>query len=193
MSLRLSCSEWPRLTFPNDRSKIKELNYEFPSTAEVSVEATNLIEQILTTAPGIFLSDSRDSFHRLRFQLTDKRPTLTEILQHPFFSCGPFPASIPPTAMDSTPDFRNVSIRASHRNFVAAKKECGISEDQPVVIAKVVLPPVVEETEVVQSKRRDSGGASRGMEKEVREVLQPNSPISELLRYVILYAFLSHY
>ena len=113
--------------------------------------------------------------------------------------------------MASTPDYRKISIRASHRNFANVKMECGITATPPVVdtvssshadsaaaterVKNTVLDRVREEVEEVdvagQQEVRMEGvemlGAAKevnGMEKEVREVLQPGSPISDLLKYV---------
>lgn len=110
--------------------------------------------------------------------------------------------------MNSIPDFRSMSIRASHRNFRTVKKLCGIVEvvgmvvntrDEIVQLQQVSLPPLqvvreedeeevvdivvvgVKEVQKVVTALATTKEA-RGMEKEVREVLQPGSPICELLR-----------
>ena len=186
----------------NIYKKIKENNYEFPPNHDLSSSAIDLISQILNTVP-------------------DKRPTLAEILAHDFFLCGPFPPTISTSAMTSSPDYRKISVRASHRNFANVKMECGIVDVDPRLpastsaaiastssdvasssavrnqrIKSTVLNLVGEEEEEVavtsQQEVKMEGlemlGAAKevtGMEKEVREVLQPGSPISELLRSVL--------
>lgn len=131
----------------------------------------------------------RGTFARLWLLTSaDKRPTLVDILNHKFFVCGPFPPCIVSSATDADVDYSQISIRASHRNFCAVKLQCGISE--PVAV-RVPLGVVEEEVETVDVKMEDVGEAvvqkqTRGIEREVREVLQPGSPISELLRYVRL-------
>lgn len=138
----------------------------------------------------------------IMFALLELRPTLGSILQSPFFSCGPFPASLSTGGMEYAPDYRNVSIRASGRNFEAVKLQAGIipgklALSQPIVkvVVETELAVVPEEEEV---ERMDVDlvreaevvvGARRGMEKEVREVLQPGSPISDLLRLVLIILF----
>lgn len=184
-------------------SKIKDNNYVFPPEVELSEEAMDLVSSILTTQPGasrIFalILHSSDPF------TPDQRPTLSDILAHSFFLTGPFPASINPSCMSTPPDFRQMSIRSSHRNFRAVKRLCGI-EDEPTetpaeaaasrtnaalgVVAeeeedelddKVAVPPPA----IVAAKATVSD--AKGMESEVRQVLQPGSPISELLRCVHL-------
>lgn len=109
----------------------------------------------------------------------DQRPTLTEILAHDFFVCGPFPATISNSTMTQIPDYRRVSIRASLRNFNQVKADCGIVEVDVIEskLLHVVLEDVAEESEK---------GDQKGIDREVREALQPGSPISELLRFVSL-------
>ncbi|ORY92413.1 hypothetical protein BCR35DRAFT_297802 [Leucosporidium creatinivorum] len=173
--------------------KIKDNSYAFPPDLPLSHEAMDLISSILTTSP-------------------DQRPTLHEILQHDFFTTGPFPPSISPASMDSVPDYRQMSVRASHRNFRSVMRRCGIEEPvegasaAPVQqvqaqVQKTALQAVneeeveVEEEEKARQPRRvapvpvqartTTATASkevRGMEKEVKQVLAPESPISELLR-----------
>lgn len=177
-------------------SKIKENSYEFPSSVDLSVESISLIQSILTTSPEL-------------------RPSLTDILAHDWFTTGPFPLSIDKDSMNSIPDFRSMSIRASHRNFRTVKKLCGIVEvvgmvvntrDEVVQLQQVSLPPLQvvreeDEEEVVEIvvvgvkevqkvvTALATTKEARGMEKEVREVLQPGSPICELLRYVTFDSF----
>ena len=134
--------------------------------------------------------------------IPDQRPSLNDILVDPWFLSGPFPPSILTTSLTHIPDYRQMSIRAAHRNFRAVKKSCGIVDVElstaPVVsivelpLRSKPLPALLEEDEV------DTGvipvptvavviateKEARGMEKEVREALQPGSPICELLRYV---------
>ncbi|KAK4705480.1 hypothetical protein P7C70_g731, partial [Phenoliferia sp. Uapishka_3] len=167
--------------------KIKDNNYVFPPEVELSPEAIDLVSSILTTQP-------------------DQRPTLSEILAHSFFLTGPFPPSIAQSCMTTPPDYRQMSIRASHRNFRAVKRQCGIIDVETP--AAVVVPSsrsnvelgvvreeedelaeveVGEEVKVVKSPvkvaaRPATTNEARGMEKEVRQVLQPESPISDLLR-----------
>ncbi|KAM0748225.1 Pkinase-domain-containing protein [Meredithblackwellia eburnea MCA 4105] len=215
--------------------KIKDLNYVFPPEVDLSPEAVDLISAILTTQP-------------------DARPSLGTILLHPFFTTGPFPSSIPHSALSTPPDFRNMSVRTSLANFEKAVREMGLEgvwreaeeewererererqvgaaagegqggrkldkveeeeeeeEVEPAVLATSVKEgeketvkkerPRVEEG---QQRRRATPSTSMGVpvatsapekeeeekekeqvkqvEKEVRQVLQPGSPISELLR-----------
>ncbi|KAK4048367.1 Cell cycle serine/threonine-protein kinase cdc5/MSD2 [Microbotryomycetes sp. JL221] len=91
----------------NIYKNIKALNYEFPPDVTLSPEATDLIASILTQQP-------------------DERPSLQAILNHEWFTTGPFPPSIPNQAMNTAPDWRKMSNRTSLRNFENAKVEAGI-------------------------------------------------------------------
>ena len=86
-----------------------------------------------------------------------------------------------------------MSIRASHRNFRTVKKQCGIVDIE--ITAASTIPPTVraplqavfedEEQEVFVAASALAATLpatvteARGMEKEVRQVLQPGSPISD--------------
>lgn len=122
-------------------SKIKDNNYVFPPEIELSVEAVDLISIILNTAP-------------------EQRPTLAQILEHDFFTSGPFPASISPSSLNNTPDYRHMSIRAAHRNFKAVKMQCGIVE--PVEGAAVAPAPAA----VVQPPRAPLQSVNEEAEEE---------------------------
>lgn len=157
--------------------KIKDNSYEWPAGIDLSAEAVDLVSAILTTQP-------------------EHRPSLTDVLAHDWFVSGPFPPSISTSSLTAPPDYRQMSIRASHRNFAAVKKQCGVTEAPATtllpVVEKATLAVVAEEAEQAattgMSRMALDGPAVvtevRGMEKEVRDVLQPGSPISELLRLV---------
>jgi serine/threonine protein kinase len=174
------------------RRRIQDNNYEFPSDIDLSVEAVDLISSILMTQP-------------------DQRPTLVEIIAHDFFTSGPFPASISRNAFNLPADYRHMPIRAAHRNFRAVKIRAGIIEPpegaaivatkSTVVAMPITVPLAVvseEEEETVPARRpvpdriglatrSASTQEARGMEKEVQQVLAPESPIADLLRYVFAF------
>ncbi|OZJ04910.1 hypothetical protein BZG36_02517 [Bifiguratus adelaidae] len=66
--------------------KIKENDYEFPSSPPVSSAARDLVRQLLNTLP-------------------DARPTISEIRAHPFFADGYVPEKIPQLAFYEEPKF----------------------------------------------------------------------------------------
>jgi serine/threonine protein kinase len=166
-----------RRLIPLFRRKIKDNSYEWPAGIDLSAEAVDLVSAILTTQP-------------------EHRPSLTDVLAHDWFISGPFPPSISTSSLTAPPDYRQMSIRASHRNFAAVKKQCGVTEAPTMtllpVVEKAALAAVAEEAEqatIAGMSRMALDGPAvvtevRGMEKEVRDVLQPGSPISDLLRSV---------
>lgn len=154
--------------------KIKHLEYSFPSNVEISDAAMDLVEAILDREP-------------------QNRPSTCEILQHDFTSRGTFPRSVPPTAMDIAPDFSSISPAQSARNFAYVQKVCGAS----VVAAQATVSTVPEEdgfsiagqgppeppAQVVALSNGKSVIAQEvAIEREVKKVLEPHSPISELLK-----------
>lgn len=90
--------------------KIKENAYVFPPEPRISAEASDLISSILNKDPL-------------------QRPSLSEILLHPFFLSGPFPAYIPSSALTHPPDFSYLTQRQSERHFRDAKRRMGLDED----------------------------------------------------------------
>lgn len=154
--------------------KIKHLEYSFPSNVDVSEAAMDLIEAILDREP-------------------QNRPSTCEILQHDFTCRGTFPRSVPSTAMDLAPDFAGISAAQSARNFAYVQKACGAS----VVVTAALVPTIPEEdgfivagqappeppAQVVALSNGKSVVAQEvAIEREVKRVLEPGSPISELLK-----------
>ncbi|WWD22337.1 hypothetical protein CI109_106828 [Kwoniella shandongensis] len=129
--------------------RIRENRYEFPQDKEISSSAQELIMTILNTDP-------------------DKRPTLEAILSHRWFLDGPFPASIPASANDFAPDFRNVSLSQSRRNFQNLCRRAKIGVDIPINTE----PP---------RPRTALGPSIMQQERDFKNAVQPDSPISALL------------
>lgn len=158
--------------------KIKQLEYVFPSNVPISDAAVDLIEAILDREP-------------------QNRPSASEILAHDFQYAGPFPRSIPPSAMDYAPDFKHISTSQSLKNYSHVQRETGAS-----ATATASTPAIPEESAFPDNEDADgmqtvpeppasvvalSNGTSIGaqevaIEKEVKKVLDPGSPISELLK-----------
>ena len=106
--------------------------------------------------------------------------------------------------MTTPPDYRQMSIRSSHRNFLAVKRLCGIVDVDPAEVTaaapprtNVALGVVAEEEEeelastvvrppVAIVAAKGTASDAKGMESEVRQALQAGSPISELLRCALL-------
>lgn len=188
-------------------SKIRDNVYEFPKEIPLSAEAEDLITWILRPIPS-------------------ERPTLSEILAHPFLVTGPFPSRISPRCAEAEgaksciEEWRYMTKRQARENFARVKRAAGVIEDEVgdgrEEAAGGVKPPVMQALEAVaeaveeevsgederererekeereRKKRmvRVRGGtqeereAKGRVEKEVKAATAPESPISELLRYV---------
>ncbi|EGO29881.1 hypothetical protein SERLADRAFT_445649 [Serpula lacrymans var. lacrymans S7.9] len=139
--------------------RIRDNVYEFPSERTPSHDARDLIQQILTPDP-------------------QQRPTLHEIVDHPFFTMGIVPAFIPQSAHDSIPDYRFVTRAESVINFQKLKKSVLLDDD----VMDISVPTVQEEVEVNTNKAKNTITSSIAQqEKEFQKAVQPGSPISALL------------
>lgn len=196
--------------------KIRDNSYTFPADHGLSDEAVDLVTWILSPTPA-------------------ERPTLVEILAHPWFTCGPFPSRISSRALDPErsvgllEEWRYMSKKQAWENFRRCKRRAGIVELEggdasqgtgadsatpaPAVVSQA-LPAVAEaaeedaeqdaamagptssgagtQTEAIKRSKssmrivraEEEKDAKGRMEKEVRSATAPESPISELLRYV---------
>lgn len=154
--------------------KIKHLEYSFPANVDISEDAMELIENILNREP-------------------QSRPSVYEILEHPFSHITPFPRSIPPSAADVAPDFSMITASQSQRNQAYVQKISGVSmapmdastpsiaDGETFATAEYSHPEPLEKV-VAMSNGTNLVAQEMALEKEVRKVLEPGSPISELLR-----------
>lgn len=129
--------------------RIRENRYEFPPDKEISTSAMDLISSILNSNP-------------------DMRPSLQAILQHRWFTDGPFPPFIPHSANDGTPDFSNLSTSQSRRNFEAVKRKAAGAAPQ------TTTPPPAD-------RPSQLGSSILAQERDFNNAVQPDSPISALL------------
>lgn len=112
------------------------------------------------------------------------RPTLHEIIDHPFFVQGTVPSYIPTSAHDSAPNFRHISRAASEANLRRLRRYSLLDEDQVTSIA-VPRAPISATTSASSglmpgpAKSMTSNIAQQ--EKEFQKAVQPGSPISALL------------
>ena len=138
--------------------RIRDNQYEFPADKEVSLDARELIQQILTTDPR-------------------ERPTLHEILEHSFFMLGMVPAFIPVTAQDTTPLFRpSITRQQSLANLARLRKRALLDEDQTTELSPA--------SSALSKGHGARGGLSSSLaqqEREFQKAVQPGSPISALL------------
>lgn len=154
--------------------KIKHLEYSFPANVDICEDAMELIEAILNREP-------------------QSRPSVYEILEHPFQHSGPFPRSIPPSAAEVAPDFSKLTPSQSQRNQAHVQRVSGVSlspmdastpsiaEGETFATAEYGHPEPPEKV-VAVSNGTSVIAQEMALEKEVKKVLEPGSPISELLR-----------
>ncbi|KAH7344487.1 kinase-like domain-containing protein [Rhizoctonia solani] len=137
--------------------RIRDNKYEFPPERPISPDAQNLISAILTPVP-------------------EERPSLIEILEHPFFTQGIVPSHIPISAQDVAPSFRNVTRSASRANLRRLRALAGVPEDDD--------PSMSMNTSVAPERRgikTSMAPSAMQQEREFQKVINPGSPISALL------------
>ncbi|GAA5884164.1 hypothetical protein JCM16303_005950 [Sporobolomyces ruberrimus] len=139
--------------------KIRDNVYEFPKEIPLSAEAEDLITWILRPIPS-------------------ERPTLAEILAHPFLVTGPFPSRISPRCAESEgakgciEEWRYMTKRQARENFARVKRESGIVEveiDQREEAAGGVRPPSSQALEAVAEAVEENTGGSAGEDEKERE------------------------
>jgi cell cycle serine/threonine-protein kinase CDC5/MSD2 len=146
--------------------RIRDNQYEWPADKEVSEEAKSLVQQILTPDP-------RKSFCRFIFpshHASEARPTLHDILDHPFFSSGEFPSFIPANAKEFAPTFRHISRAMSLANFSRCRKMSWLDEEDQA------------EVTAASAFKMSVGVSLAEQEREFQKAVQAGSPISALLR-----------
>ncbi|KAL7418900.1 Cell cycle serine/threonine-protein kinase cdc5/MSD2 [Cryptotrichosporon argae] len=99
----------------------------------------------------------------------EQRPSLETVLAHPFFLDGPFPSHIPKSANDVPPDFRHISATQSRRNFERARAQARVGSKAPIVPARAMQTAAALGPSILQQER------------DFRNAVQPDSPISALL------------
>ena len=135
----------------------------------VSDDVRELIQQILTPKP-------------------QERPTLYDILSHPFFTAGIVPAYIPHTAQDHAPSFKHITPPISKINLARLRKNALLDEEQSSDIAVSILHPGIsaasgysKSNSAANSAIVNSSVALAQQEREFQRAVQPSSPISALL------------
>ncbi|KAI9431856.1 kinase-like domain-containing protein [Lactarius indigo] len=140
-------------SFEVDIWRIRDNQYEFPSHRDVSLDAREPVQQILTPNP-------------------QERPSLHDIVDHAFFTCGIVPGYIPVAARDMPPDFRHLSPLVSQANLARLRQACQLDGEVDPATSRDMKPPT-------PSASSASSLAQQG--REFRSAVQPRSPISALL------------
>jgi cell cycle serine/threonine-protein kinase CDC5/MSD2 len=102
-----------------------------------------------------------------------ERPSLHNILDHPFFTRGIVPGFIPVSARDMPPDFRHISSLVSQANLARLRQTCQLDNEPVSTTSRNSEPPA-----------SSAGSASSSLaqqEREFQKAVQPGSPISALL------------
>ncbi|KAG8747961.1 Cell cycle serine/threonine-protein kinase cdc5/MSD2 [Ceratobasidium sp. 428] len=139
--------------------RIRDNKYEFPPERPISPDAQNLISAILTPIP-------------------EERPSLIEILEHPFFTQGTVPTHIPVSAQDVAPSFRNISRQASRANLRRLRALAGVPEEDDTDMANASVANAPPERRGVKASMAPSAVQQ---EREFQKAVNPGSPISALL------------
>ena len=134
--------------------RIRDNQYEFPPHRDVSLEARELVQQILTPNP-------------------QERPTLHSIVDHAFFTCGIVPGFIPVSARDAPPNFRHISSLVSQANLARLRQTCHLDEEVAPNASRNNEPPAPSASSATSSLAQQ--------EREFQKAVQPGSPISALL------------
>ncbi|CDO68443.1 hypothetical protein BN946_scf184704.g6 [Trametes cinnabarina] len=140
--------------------RIRDNEYEFPADRVVSRLVQELVQQILTPDP-------------------QQRPSLHDIVEHPWFTTGTVPGYIPTSAHDAPPDFRHISRQMSEANLARLRRYALLDEDQTTSIAVPSAPAAAMST--TSTKGRGVTSSLAQQEKEFQKAVQPGSPISALL------------
>ncbi|KAH8978342.1 kinase-like domain-containing protein [Lactarius akahatsu] len=133
--------------------RIRDNQYEFPSHRDVSLDARELVQQILTPNP-------------------QERPSLHDIVDHAFFTHGIVPGYIPVSARDMPPDFRHLSPLVSQANLSRLRQACQLDGEIEPAAARDTEPP---------APSASSASSLAQQEREFQKAVQPGSPISALL------------
>jgi hypothetical protein len=134
--------------------RIRDNQYEFPPHRDVSLDARELVQQILTPNP-------------------QERPTLRSIIDHAFFTRGIVPGFMPVTARDAPPDFRHISPLVSQANLARLRQTCHLDGE--------VVPDTSRNTEPPAPSASSATSSLAQQEREFLKAVQPGSPISALL------------
>ena len=135
------------------RRRIRDNQYEFPSHRDVSLDARELVQQILTPNP-------------------QERPSLHDIVDHSFFTHGIVPGYIPASARDMPPDFRHISPLVSQANLSRLRQACQLDGEIAPTTAHDNEPP---------APSASSASSLAQQEREFQKAVLPGSPISALL------------
>lgn len=155
----------------------------------MSEEARSLVKEILAKDPSKSF-DPQNKATQTDHDIAGKRPSLEEILMHPWFISGSFPTELSSASLQGAPIFPTMSSEQIHHNFRKLKRRCAVGRELPLSknvpdqppksVPGVVASPVQARQAVNQAIARQ--------EAEFKRAVAPDSPISTLLSWVLLYS-----
>ena len=108
--------------------------------------------------------------------LAELRPTLNEMLHHPWFTSGPIPSHVSSSALLTAPEYHEMTREEIKHNFYRVKRKAGVGQNLPLRV------PKAETVETPQEVGKEVERAVKQQEAEYQTAIQPGSPISALLR-----------
>ncbi|EJU02268.1 Pkinase-domain-containing protein [Dacryopinax primogenitus] len=141
--------------------RIKESKYEFPTTFEISENAKNLVQKLLSQKP-------------------EDRPTPQNLLSHPFFTEGHTPLWMSQVSRTSAPNFTPDEIIKAPANLKALRKRAQIDDVGTIRVRREgVLSASAANGSSAQA---NAAKAWEDGEKEFENAVNVGSPISTLLK-----------
>ena len=108
--------------------------------------------------------------------MIELRPTLNEMLHHSWFTSGPIPSHISSSSLHLEPQYPEMSEEQIKQNFARVKRKAAVGANLPLAVPKADIVATPQEVGKEVEK------AVREQEREFTKAVQPDSPISALLR-----------
>lgn len=140
----------------------------------MSKEVQELIVSILTHNPRMPYSIPAQLLELTT--LSVERPTLFEIVDHPWITQGLMPDHIPKSALEHPPSFPDIDRRTSQRNLARLRRHTLLDEDA------LNLSTLSNSVASMGVQPKNYAQVMVQQEREFQKAVQPASPISDLLK-----------